>query len=86
MSWTTPAFGNDAAASSGVVNFTSPDLTWAGDLSPGQSATITFSVTVNNPDTGNKTLTGTLTSTAPGSTCPRRSGTAPPPAPPPSPS
>ena len=69
-------YDNGAAASSGVVSFTSPDLSWAGDLSPGQSATITFSVTVNNPDTGNKTLADRLTSTSPGATCPA-SGPAP---------
>ena len=70
------AYGNNAAATEGLVSFTSPDLSWNGDLDPGQSATITFSVTVNNPDTGNKTLTDTLTSTTPGSTCPA-SGPAP---------
>jgi uncharacterized repeat protein (TIGR01451 family) len=69
-------FNNDAAASEGLVLTTSPDLTWNGDLDAGQSATITFSVTVNNPDTGNKTLADTLTSTVPGSNCPA-SGTAP---------
>ena len=73
------SYDNDAGASSGVVTFTSPDLTWDGDLSPGQSAAITFSVTVSNPDTGNKTLNDTLTSTTPGSNCPGpgTSGTAP---------
>jgi uncharacterized repeat protein (TIGR01451 family) len=69
-------YNNDAAASEGMVTSTSPDLSWNGDLDPGQSATVTFSVTVNNPDTGNKTLTDTLTSTVPGSSCPA-SGTAP---------
>ena len=47
-----------------------PDLTWTGDLAPGQAATITFTVTVDNPDTGDQTITSTLTSAAPGSTCP----------------
>jgi uncharacterized repeat protein (TIGR01451 family) len=69
-------FDNDAAASVGLVLTTTPDLTWNGDLDAGQSATITFSVTVNNPDTGNRTLADTLTSTVPGSNCPA-SGTAP---------
>jgi large repetitive protein len=70
------AYNGDAAATSGVVTYTSPNLTWTGDLSPGQSATTTFSVTVNNPDTGTKTLTDTLTSTTPGASCPA-SGPAP---------
>ena len=64
------AFGNDAATTVGSVDYTSPNLTWTGDLAPGQAATITFTVTVSNPDTGDKILTSTLTSTAAGSTCP----------------
>ena len=64
------AFGNDAATTAGSVTYVSPNLTWTGDLEPGQSATVTFSVTVNNPDTGDHTITSTLVSTDPGSTCP----------------
>ena len=45
-------------------------LTWTGDLSPGDSVTVTYSVTVNNPDTGGKLLSNTATSAAMGSTCP----------------
>ena len=70
------AYNHDAGATTGLVSFTSPDLTWTGDLNPGDSATITFTVTVNNPDTGDKTLTATLTSATPGASCPA-SGTAP---------
>ena len=29
------AYGGDAAATAGSVSFTSPDLTWAGTLTPG---------------------------------------------------
>ncbi len=36
----------------------------------GATVTITYSVTVNNPDTGDKTLTNTVASATPGSTCP----------------
>jgi large repetitive protein len=64
------AFGNDATTTTGSVDYTSPDLTWTGDLAPGQAATITFTVTVDNPDTGDKIIASTLTSTAAGSTCP----------------
>jgi large repetitive protein len=67
------AFGDDAATTSGSVAYVSPDLTWTGDLAPGQSATITYTVTVDNPDTGDKTLTSTTTSDAAGSTCPSSS-------------
>ena len=65
----TPAYNNNASATAGSVSFASPNLTWTGNLAAGASATITFSVTVNNPDTGNKTLTSTITSTTTGSNC-----------------
>ena len=45
-------YGNDAAATSGTVIFTSPTLTWTGNLSAGGSVTVTYSVTVKSPDTG----------------------------------
>ncbi len=69
-------YNGDAAATAGTVSYTSPNLTWTGTLATQASATITFSATVNDPDTGNKTLQDTITSTTPGSTCPA-SGTAP---------
>ena len=64
------AFNNDASTSSGTVGYASPNLTWTGSLASGASATITFSVTVNNPDTGNKSLTTVVTSAAAGNNCP----------------
>ncbi len=64
------AYDGDAAASSGTVSYASPVLTWTGDLSPGQTATVTYSVTVSNPDTGDKTMVNTVASTAAGSSCP----------------
>jgi hypothetical protein len=63
-------YDNDAAATSGTVSYSSPILTWTGDLTPGATATISYSVQVANPDTGGRVLTNTATSTAPGSTCP----------------
>jgi uncharacterized repeat protein (TIGR01451 family) len=63
-------YGNSGAANSGSVSYTSPILTWTGALAPGQTATITYSVTVNNPDTGDKQLVNTVTSTTQGSNCP----------------
>ena len=39
-------------------------LTWTGDLSAGDTATITYSVTVNNPETGGTILTNTVASAA----------------------
>ena len=45
-------YNADAAATSGSVCYASPNLTWTGNLAVGAVATITYSVTVNNPDTG----------------------------------
>ena len=59
------AYDNDAAATSGTVSFASPDLTWTGNLAPGDTVTITYTVTVDNPDTGDKLLVDFVTSTAP---------------------
>ena len=63
-------YDSDAAATAGTVSFASPNLTWTGNLAAGTSATITFSVTVNNPDTGDKILVDTMTSATAGSNCP----------------
>ena len=52
------------------MSYTSPILSWTGALAPGQTAVITYSVTVNNPDTGDKHLVNTVTSTTQGSNCP----------------
>ena len=48
------AYDGDAAATIGSVSYASPALTWTGNLAPGTSAVVTYSVTVNNPDTGDK--------------------------------
>jgi uncharacterized repeat protein (TIGR01451 family)/fimbrial isopeptide formation D2 family protein len=40
----------------GVVNFTDPDLTWIGDLTIGQTATIRYSITIDDPITGDGEL------------------------------
>ncbi len=69
------AYNSDAAATGGgTVAFTSPDLTWTGNLAPGAVATITFSVTVNNPDTGDHILASTVTSATAGNNCTAGSG------------
>ena len=64
-----PIDGN-AAATAGTVTYASPVLTWTGTLAAGATATITFSVTVSNPDTGDHLLAMTLTSAAAGNNCP----------------
>jgi uncharacterized repeat protein (TIGR01451 family) len=63
-------FPGGATASTGTVSFTSPNLTWTGNLGVGASATITYSVVIRNPDPGDRVLTNAVTSTTPGSDCP----------------
>ena len=70
------AYDGDATASSGSLSFAGQVLTWTGDLAPGAAATISYTVTVNNPDTGDKQVINTVTSTATGSTCPPGATTA----------
>ena len=69
------AYNNDAAAvtagtGTGTVSYAGPALSWTGDLAPGASVTITYSVTMDNPDTGDLVLANTVTSATPGSNCP----------------
>jgi uncharacterized repeat protein (TIGR01451 family) len=58
-------YNNDAT---GTVTYTAPKLTWTGTLAVGATATVTYSVTVKNPDTGDFTLTNAITSTTPATT------------------
>ena len=67
------AYNGNAAATTGSVAFTSPALTWTGNLKPGAAATITYTITVHNPDTGNHILANTVTSAAAGNNCPAAS-------------
>lgn len=62
-------YNGDAVASTGLVGFTSPDLTWTGDLAIGATATITYSVTTELPANGDRVATNAIASTTPGSTC-----------------
>ena len=52
------------------MSFAGPTVSWTGNVAAGATVTITYSVTVNNPDTGNKVLANTVTSPTVGSTCP----------------
>ena len=67
------AWDNDAAASAGTVAFASPTLSWAGNVPANGTVTITYTVTVNNPDTGNRILASTISSPSAGSNCPAAS-------------
>lgn len=63
--------GDATATAGGPVTSAAGVLTWTGDLAVGPaSVVISFSVTVNSPDLGDKTLTNTVISDELGSTCP----------------
>ncbi|MFC4335266.1 DUF7927 domain-containing protein [Salininema proteolyticum] len=61
-------YNDDASADSGTVAYSEPTLTWTGDLAIGQTVTITYSVTVNDPISGDKVLRNAFTG-IPGSRC-----------------
>jgi uncharacterized repeat protein (TIGR01451 family) len=64
------SYNGDASADAGSVSFSSPALTWTGDVGLGAVVTITFSVTVDNPDTGDRSLAAELSTAAiAGSNC-----------------
>ncbi|MFD8528088.1 beta strand repeat-containing protein [Streptosporangium canum] len=64
-------FDGDLAATSGSAVL-APDgtVTWTGDLAVGAAVTVTGSVTVKSSVTGDRVLRTSVTSAAPGSTCP----------------
>ncbi|MFC8596897.1 GEVED domain-containing protein [Isoptericola sp. NPDC057191] len=64
------AYGDDATADVGTVDYSEPTLTWSGALDPGQTATVTYSVTVDDPVAadGDGTLTNAVVG-PPESTC-----------------
>jgi uncharacterized repeat protein (TIGR01451 family) len=61
---------NSASTTTGTVSYTEPVLTWQGTLDPGETATITFSVTVRERTFGDLRLDNTVVSPTPGSNCP----------------
>ena len=63
-------YDGNATATTGSLSFTSPALTWTGNLAVGARATITYTVTVGNPEPGNRSLSGTVVSPTAGSVCP----------------
>ncbi|WP_329026244.1 DUF7507 domain-containing protein [Streptomyces sp. NBC_00690] len=64
------AFNNDESATVGSVTYDAPDLSWSGTLAPGQTATITFSITINERPFGDLKLDNTVVSETPGNNCP----------------
>ena len=65
-------FNNDAQATAGgTPTITGNTLTWsAASIMPGQTITITYSATVNTPDTGDKVLKNTVVTPTGASNCP----------------
>ncbi len=58
-----------ANADIGTATFTSPNLVWSGPLAPGETATVTYTVTVRFPGSGDHVLTNSVTSASPGANC-----------------
>ncbi|GAA4141151.1 beta strand repeat-containing protein [Leifsonia shinshuensis] len=55
-------YNGDVTASAGTASVSGKTLQWsAASIMPGQTITITYSVKVNNPDTGDKVLTNVVT-------------------------
>ncbi|WP_306317428.1 MULTISPECIES: hypothetical protein [unclassified Streptomyces] len=54
-------YNKDAKASTGDVSFDDPNLKWSGTLDPGETATITYSVTVEASDGSNAHLGNSVT-------------------------
>ncbi|TCO62801.1 DUF7507 domain-containing protein [Actinocrispum wychmicini] len=63
-------YSGDAKATVGTVTYAEPKLTWKGDLGPGVSAVVNYSVTVKSPPTGDRRLRNVVTSDTPGGDCP----------------
>ncbi|MEV0676458.1 DUF11 domain-containing protein [Actinosynnema sp. NPDC050436] len=63
------AFDQDASATSGVVAYTAPTVSWNGDVGAGAEVRVTYSVTVNRPPGGDKVLRNAVVGPV-DSTCP----------------
>ncbi|MGN7966050.1 DUF6923 family protein [Microbacterium sp. 22179] len=54
-------YNGDAVSTSGAgITYTAPQLGWSGALDVGETVTITYSVTVNDPATGDRRLDNTV--------------------------
>ncbi|NUU07434.1 Ig-like domain-containing protein [Leifsonia sp. C5G2] len=66
------AYNGDAAidpVGAGTVTVSGDTLSWSGALPVGDSVTISYTMTVNTPATGDQTLTNVVTTTTPGGNC-----------------
>lgn len=62
-------YDNDAHATSGTVSYAKPTLTWHGPVAAGATETITYTVTVDDPPKGNKTIKNAVIGDGPRLTC-----------------
>ena len=67
---------SSATADVGTATFTAPSLTWTGDLPIGETATVSYTMAVTAPATGDHLLTNSVTSTTAGRQLSRRSAPA----------
>ncbi|MER8097109.1 DUF7507 domain-containing protein [Streptomyces goshikiensis] len=56
-------------STTGTATLTGNTLNWSGTLAPGGTATVTYKVRVNSPDTGDRRLVNYAAPTAPGGSC-----------------
>ncbi len=54
-------YDNDAKVGTGTLSYQAPILTWVGDLNPGDSTAVVYTLTANNPDNGPKRLRDAVT-------------------------
>ncbi|MFI8325836.1 hypothetical protein [Streptomyces sp. NPDC085529] len=63
------AYAGDAKADLGKVTYARPRIGWSGDIPAGKTATVTYSVTVRDPVTGDGKLHDAVEVASPRSTC-----------------
>ncbi|WP_338697829.1 hypothetical protein V2W30_18000 [Streptomyces sp. Q6] len=62
-------YNGDAKASVGDVSYTAPKISYTGDIPAGETATITYSVKINDPVSGDGRLTNNIVADTPRTNC-----------------
>ncbi|WP_306322935.1 MULTISPECIES: hypothetical protein [unclassified Streptomyces] len=62
-------YNDDAEASMGDVSYTEPKISYTGDIPAGKTATVKYSVKVNDPVSGDGKLTNSVTADTPRTNC-----------------
>ncbi|MFI6483461.1 GEVED domain-containing protein [Nonomuraea sp. NPDC050663] len=63
-------YNGDASATTGEIAYTEPDLTWTGNVALGSPVTITYTITIDDPDLGDGKFDNAVVSNGPGTNCP----------------